>query len=89
MPQQVPQAPVNNDVVSGYDLGQASGELNPDTLAYLENTLFPLTRQYGIPDELAAAQWAIEGGRKTTGIQETNPFGLLWEGQLHPYQSRH
>lgn len=62
-------------------------EMRPQDIKYLEETLLPLTRKYNIPDQLAASQWAIEGGRKTTGIQATNPLGLLWEGKLHPYET--
>lgn len=50
-------------------------QLDPNTMAYLEQNIFPITRQAKIPDALVASQWAVEGGR-TMGNSQNNMFGL-------------
>lgn len=69
--------------MADYIRGQRASGIDPVAQQYLESTLLPLTRELGIPDAVAASQWAIEGGRN----QMANPFGLLRGGQLIPYQT--
>lgn len=69
--------------MSEYIQGQRSSGIDPAAQQYLESTLLPLTRELGIPDSVAASQWAIEGGRN----QMANPFGMLRGGELIPYQT--
>ena len=62
------------------ELRQQFDELmkNPITFKqrhFLETQLLPITRKYGIPDKLAAAQWAIETGRNTNRA-DNNYFGI-------------
>ena len=42
---------------------------------FLEHSIFPVTRACGVPDSLAAAQWALESGRATTS-PINNFFGI-------------
>lgn len=53
---------------------------------FLETSVFPITREYGIPDALVASQWALEGGRVTSNPQN-NLFGLMANGKLINYPS--
>ncbi len=54
--------------------------------SFLESSVFPITREYGIPDALVASQWALEGGRVTSNPQN-NLFGLMVGGKLINYPS--
>lgn len=54
--------------------------------SFLESSVFPITREYGIPDALVASQWALEGGRITSNPQN-NLFGLMANGKLINYPS--
>lgn len=40
-------------------------QLRPDIQQFLDERLLPITREQGIPDALAASQWAQESGRAT------------------------
>jgi len=50
-------------------------EIPEDRMKFLEENVFPITREHGIPDAVAATQWAVEGGRKTES-PINNLFGL-------------
>lgn len=52
---------------------------------YLEKEVLPRTRKYGIPDALAAGQWAAEG--RFVNPKNNNWFNLMYDGKVHPYQS--
>lgn len=80
---EAPVAPQASSGIEGWMDEQRKAPIREDVKGYLDTTLLPVTRKYGIPDFLAAAQWAVEGGRQ----QKNNPFGLMFNGQLHPYQS--
>jgi len=54
--------------------------------SFLESSVFPITREYDIPDALVASQWALEGGRITSNTQN-NLFGLMANGKLINYPS--
>jgi len=51
---------------------------------FLEQSIFPQTRQAGLPDALVAGQWATEGGR-ATGNPQNNVWGLMRGGKLIQY----
>lgn len=61
-------------------------KLNQDYVNFLENSVFPITRSYNIPDAVTASQWAMEGGRVTENSQN-NPWGLMSGGKLIQYPS--
>ncbi len=52
---------------------------------YVEQTIFPLTRAQNLPDALVAGQWAAEG--RFVNPPNNNLFNLMYNGQLHSYQS--
>jgi hypothetical protein len=56
------------------------------TRQFLESQVFPITRQYGVPDAVAAGQWAKEGGRLLDNSAH-NLFGLKNSGGLIKYPS--
>lgn len=76
-----------------YYAQRASGSrYSPDEVTnFLETRVFPLTDAAGIPRALAAAQWVSEGPIRKTGEfydpTTNNPWGLMYGGQVHPYQS--
>ena len=57
-------------------------EVRPDVLDFLDNKWLPLTSESKIPNQLSAAQWAIEGGRNT---EIDNPAGLKRGGEVLDY----
>jgi hypothetical protein len=69
--------------IKGWMDEQKITKVNPNVQNYIDTELLPLTRAKGIPDALAAAQWAVEGGREV----KNNPFGLLWKGEIFDYGS--
>lgn len=52
---------------------------------YVEQTILPLTRKEGLPDELVAGQWAGEG--RFVNPENNNLFNLMYGGKLHKYQN--
>jgi hypothetical protein len=60
-------------------------DLPPASNNYLESQVLPRTRKYGIPDALAAGQWAAEG--RFVEPQNNNWFNLMYGGKVHPYQN--
>ncbi len=72
--QPVVSAPVQQPVVTNG--GQT---ISPATLQFLQQNVFPITKQYGIPNALAASQWAVESGRKTQSpINNVYGIGPNW-----------
>lgn len=74
-----------NTDFSNYIRSQASSSANPENIKYLEEVVLPLTRQFGIPDAIAAGQWAAEG--RFVNPNNNNYWNLMFDGQVHPYQS--
>lgn len=52
---------------------------------YIEDEVLPRTRRYGIPDALAAGQWAGEG--RFINPENNNLYNLMYDGKLHKYQN--
>lgn len=77
------QAPSPENPYANWSQEQAGAEVNPNVANYIEGTLLPVTRKFGIPDVLASSQWAIEGGRNP----KNNPFGLVRNGEVLNYGS--
>lgn len=65
--------------------------LNEDVLNFLENTVFPITREYGIPDAVAAGQFAAEGRFNHMGARRNNFYNIAAydgkESQMPGYSS--
>jgi hypothetical protein len=79
------EAPINNDnPYESWSKEEVKKNIRPDVQNYLDNKLLPLTREYGIPDSLAATQWALESGRDINE-EKPNPFGLMRNGALLNY----
>lgn len=70
---------------AGYIMSQANSNANPSNIEYLNSVVLPLTRKYGIPDELAAGQWAAEG--RYVNPETNNFWNLMYGGQVHPYEN--
>jgi len=53
--------------------------INPDFEKILNEVIFPITRQAGIPDSVAAAQAAVEGGRAQSDAAQrlNNYYGIM------------
>ena len=60
--------------------------LNPEYQQFLEQSVFPTTKEYDIPNAVSASQWAMEGGRVMENAQN-NLFGLMQGGKLIQYPS--
>lgn len=83
---------VQKQVLSAHDSSvptpppKVQESLKPEYQKFLEDEIFPITRQYNIPDAVAASQWAMEGGRVTSNAQN-NPWGLMSGGKILQYPS--
>jgi len=90
MGQQAPQqnfAQFPDSPIAGYINDQAASPANPDAISFLENSVFPVTDQYGIPREVVAGQWAAEGRFGVGNPYQNNMWNLMYGGQVHPYQT--
>lgn len=52
-------------------------QINSAVQDFLENTVFPITRKYNIPDAVAAGQFAAEGRLTGTGAERNNFFNVM------------
>ncbi len=56
--------------------GQGQSELDPSVQNFIEATILPITRQYGIPDGVAAGQFAAEGRLEGLGARRNNFYNI-------------
>lgn len=74
-----------------YIRSQASADAAPENIYYLVNNVLPLTRKYGIPDAVAAGQWAAEG--RFMRPSNNNYWNLMWRNspeedlRVWPYEN--
>lgn len=50
--------------------------LNPDVQKFIENTIFPITRKYEIPEPVAAGMFAAEGRLSGMGANRNNFYNI-------------
>lgn len=55
---------------------QGQGKIDAKVKDFLETKVFPITRQYGIPDAVAAGQFAAEGRFQGLGAERNNFFNI-------------
>lgn len=74
-PSPIPQSNQNAAAIfrTSKNIGNAG---RPGTADFLESVVFPVTRQAGIPDAVAAGQFAAEGRMSGLGADRNNFFNL-------------